>query len=93
MNIDEIFCTIPPAEQGAILSDPEPLGRRGPHTGAAHPGPDPGAGRCHVLRENKVFKQKCQTKASTISGGSCKIKGSLFSCCLRIYLHFYKKAA
>ena len=54
MNIYmNVFCTIPP-EPGAILSDPEPLGRRGGHAGAAHPGSDPGAGRRHVLRENSV---------------------------------------
>ena len=47
------FCTNPP-EHGAILSDPEPLGWRGRHAGAAHPGSDPGAGRRHVLRENSV---------------------------------------
>ena len=35
-----------------LLSDPEPLGRRGRHAGAAHPGPDTGAGSRHVLREN-----------------------------------------
>ena len=74
-----------------LLSDPEPLGWRGQHAGAAHPGPDTGAGSRHVLRENN-FKHKCQTKATTISGGSCKIKGSVFSCCLRIFTILQKAA-